>query len=186
MRGDPAGAGDGPAASPAVTSARRLRPRSMPTNSATNASARRRENAVRRVVLHQPPILHHGEPVAHADRLVDVVGDEDDGLAQPPQDRQELALQPLAHDRIDGAERLVHQHHRRIGRQRARDADPLPLAARKLAREAPQELAAARGRRASASPRRAPRSAASASRAGPARSRRSRRSSCAGTARPAG
>ena len=38
MRGDPAGAGDGPAASPAVTSARRLRPRSMPRNSATNAS----------------------------------------------------------------------------------------------------------------------------------------------------
>src|SRR3954470_23042790 len=100
----------------------------------------RRENAIRRVVLHQQPILHQGEPVAHPDRLVDVVGDEDDGLAQPAEDRQELALQPLAHDRIDGAEGLVHQHHGGIGRKRARDADPLPLASRKLAREAPQEL----------------------------------------------
>ena len=57
-------------------------------------------------------------------------------LLQPPQDAEELVLQPRAHDRVDGAERLVHQHHRRIGGERARDADALALPARQLARVA--------------------------------------------------
>ena len=47
---------------------------------------------------------------------------------------QELVLQPLAGDRVGGAERLVHQHHRRVGGERAGDADPLLLAAGQLAR----------------------------------------------------
>ena len=46
---------------------------------------------------------------------------------------QELVLQPLADDGVDRAERLVHEHHRRIGGQRPRDADALALAARQLA-----------------------------------------------------
>jgi hypothetical protein len=40
----------------------------------------------------------------------------------------------LRGDRIERAERLVHQHHRRIGGERARDADALLLAAGELAR----------------------------------------------------
>ena len=55
---------------------------------------------------------------------------------RPSQDAQELVLQMRARDRIDRAERLVHQHHRRIGRECARDADPLLLAAGELARKA--------------------------------------------------
>ena len=46
---------------------------------------------------------------------------------------QELVLQPLAHHRVDGAEGLVHQQHRRVGGERAGDADPLALAAGELA-----------------------------------------------------
>ena len=161
MRGDPAGAGDGPAASPAVTSARRLSaaidadelgdevvgaaPRGCAPACRTAPAARRFRMAM---------------PVAHPDRLVDVVGDEDDGLAQPPQDAEELVLQPRAHDRVDRAERLVHQQHRRVGGQRAGDADALPLAAGELARVAVAGTRAGRGRRASAARRRAPRSAA--------------------------
>ena len=70
--------------------------------------------------------------VAELDRLVDVVGDERDGLAELGLQPQELLLQPVADDRVDGAERLVHQHHRRVGGQRAGDADALLLAAGEL------------------------------------------------------
>ena len=46
---------------------------------------------------------------------------------------QELVLQALAGDRVDRAERLVHEHERRVGGQGARDADALALAAGELA-----------------------------------------------------
>ena len=45
---------------------------------------------------------------------------------------QELVLQALAVDRVDGAEGLVHEHQRRVGGQRARHADALALAAGEL------------------------------------------------------
>ena len=49
---------------------------------------------------------------------------------------QELVLEPVADDRVDGAERLVHEHDRRVRGERPGDADALPLAAGELAREA--------------------------------------------------
>ena len=76
--------------------------------------------------------LHDRDPVAHLDRLVDVVGDEDDRLAQLGLEAQELVLQALAVDRVDRAERLVHQHQRRVGGEGAGDADALALAAGEL------------------------------------------------------
>ncbi len=79
-----------------------------------------------------------GDLVAELDRLVDVVGDEDDGLAELALQAQELVLELLAHDRVDGAERLVHEHDRRVGRERAGDADALLLAAGELRRVAPR------------------------------------------------
>ena len=85
-------------------------------------------------------------PVAHPHRLVDVVGDHHDGLAQLALQPQELVLQPDAHDRVDGAERLVHQQHRRIGGQRPRHADALPLAAGELVRVAVARTSRGRGR----------------------------------------
>ena len=50
------------------------------------------------------------------------------------------ACRPRPHDRVDRAERLVHQHHRRIGGERARHADALALPAREMARIAVEEL----------------------------------------------
>ena len=47
---------------------------------------------------------------------------------------RDLVLQRRAHDRVDRAERLVHQQHVRLGRERARDADALRFAAGELAR----------------------------------------------------
>ena len=86
----------------------------------------------RRVLCQHPALLHHGHPVAHLDRLVDVVGDEQDRLADLRLEPQELVLEALPVDRVDGAEGLVHQHQRRVRGERARHADPLPLAAGQL------------------------------------------------------
>ena len=58
-------------------------------------------------------------------------------------DVEELVLQPGSHDRVDRGERLVHEHHRRVGGQGAGHAHPLALAARELGRV---PVAATRGR----------------------------------------
>ena len=90
-------------------------------------------------------MLHDRDAVAHLDRLVDVVGDEHDRLADLALEAQELVLQALAVDRVDRAEGLVHQHQRRVDRERAGHADALALAARELGREAVARLVRGRG-----------------------------------------
>ncbi len=50
--------------------------------------------------------------------------------------RSSLLLQLGAHDRVDGAERLVHEQDVGVDREPARNADALLLAARELARVA--------------------------------------------------
>ena len=100
--------------------------------------------------------------------------------------RQELVLQARAHDRVDRAERLVHQHQRRVGGERAREADALAL---RRPRAAPGSASRTpgRARRARAArPTRVADARPSASRAAAARWRCSPRSSCAGRGRPAG
>ena len=77
-----------------------------------------------------------GDAVAEAHRLLDVVGHEHHRLAHLGLQAEELALQPVAGDRVDGAERLVHEQHRRVGGQGPGHADPLALAARQLVRVA--------------------------------------------------
>ena len=82
------------------------------------------EDLVRRVVLREHAALAEDrDPVAELDRLVDVVRHEDDGLAHLGLEAEELVLEPVARDRIEGAEGLVHQHHRRIGGEGARQPD---------------------------------------------------------------
>ncbi len=78
-----------------------------------------------------------GDLVAELDRLVDVVRDEEDRLAELGLEPEELVLELLAHDRVDGREGLVHEHHRRVGRERPGDPDALLLPARELGRVAP-------------------------------------------------
>ena len=74
-------------------------------------------------------------------RLVDVeLGHEHDRLAHPLLETQKLVLQPASVDRVDRAEGLVHQHQRRIGRERAGHAHTLLLPARQLARVAGTDL----------------------------------------------
>ena len=95
------------------------------------------EDLHRRVVLREPAALAQDrDAVADLDRLVDVVRDEDHRLAQLLLQAEELVLQPSAHDRVDRAERLVHQHQRRVGGERTRKADALALTAGELRGEA--------------------------------------------------
>ena len=85
-------------------------------------------------------LTEDGDAVAHLDGLVDVVGDEDDGLLQLALEPEELVLEPVAGDRVDGAEGLVHQQHRGVGTERAGDTDALGLTAGELLRVAVAEV----------------------------------------------
>jgi len=67
--------------------------------------------------LNKMAIAHDRDLVAHLDRLVDVVGDEDHRLADLAVKPQEVVLEPLARDRIDCPERLIHQHDRGVCRE---------------------------------------------------------------------
>ena len=71
---------------------------------------------------------------ADEDRLVDVVGDEHDRLVELALQPEELALQLGPHDRVDRAERLVHQQDVRVGGEGAGDADALLLTTGQLRR----------------------------------------------------
>src|SRR6185436_3614291 len=53
----------------------------------------------------------HDHPIAEEHGLLDVVGDEDDGLVRALPDARDLFLHGLARLRVERAERLVHQQH---------------------------------------------------------------------------
>ena len=167
-------------------SASRFSARSAPTKSSTNSSAGAiRISAGVAYCATLPPSLHDRDPVAHLDRLVDVVGDEEDGLADLRLEAQELVLEALAVDRVDRPEGLVHQHHQRVGGERPGDADALLLAAGELRRVAVAELGVEADQRPAA--RSCGRgSAPCPSRAAAARWRCSRRSCGGGRGRSAG
>src|ERR1041384_704009 len=85
------------------------------------------------------PCFHQRDARAEHERLAHVVCDEHAGLAESFTQSGELALQTCTRQRIERAERLVHEQQRRVGRQRAPDADALPLPARQLARKTIRE-----------------------------------------------
>jgi hypothetical protein len=95
----------------------------------------------RRVLGEDAALAQDGNAVAHLDRVVDVVGHEDDRLADRVMQAQELVLQPRPRDRVERTEGLVHQHQRRVRRHRPRQPDALALAAGQLGRIAIQVLA---------------------------------------------
>ena len=68
------------------------------------------------------------------DALVDRVGDEDDGQFLRRPQLAQFVVQTLAREFVERGERLVHQQHRRLGRERAGDRDAHLHAARQLAR----------------------------------------------------
>ena len=67
---------------------------------------------------------------AEEHRFLDRVGDEDDGLAAFAPDPQHLQVHLFAGQRVERAERLVHQDQFRVVDERARDSGALLHAAR--------------------------------------------------------
>ncbi len=86
-------------------------------------------------MLQQSSLAHDGDAVAEPERLVDVVRHEDDRRAEAPLDAEQVVLRLAADDRVERAERLVHQQHVRLRGQRAGDPDALLLAARQFVRK---------------------------------------------------
>ena len=70
--------------------------------------------------------------IAQEQRLIQIMGDEDDGLAQPRLKFLQLQLHVMPDQRIEGRERLVHQQNLGIGGQRPGQTHALLHAARKL------------------------------------------------------
>ena len=132
----------------------------------------------------QPAVVQDADAIGQRHRLGHVVRDEDDALRDSRAwMRRNSLLQLAARDRIERAERLVHQQHRRIGGQRARDADALTLSAGQLVGPAARIGLRRRGRSARAARARARRRDRLATAPAAARRRCCRRRSDAETGR---
>ncbi len=77
---------------------------------------------------------HHGDPVAHRQRLLLVVRDEDERDPELGLQGLQLDLQVLAQARVERAERLVEEQHLRRQDEGPRERHPLLLPAGELAR----------------------------------------------------
>src|SRR5215831_20883077 len=81
------------------------------------------------------PRRHDHDLVGVQDRLGDRVRDEQDGLAPRLPDPQELEAHLLARERVERAERLVHQEQAWVGQQSTANGHALLHPARELARQ---------------------------------------------------
>ncbi len=77
--------------------------------------------------------LEQNDSRGEKEGFAQIVGDEDDGLAEAARQGAEFALEFGASDGIEGAKGLVHQKNGRIGGEGASNADALALAAGKFA-----------------------------------------------------
>ena len=116
----------------------------------------------RRPELLDAAVVDHHQAVAHRQRLLLVVGDEDERDADLALDPLELELHLLAQLEVERAERLVEQQHVRLVDDRAGERDALALSAGELDRFAGAEARA--GGPARVPPPRAPRRCARATR----------------------
>ena len=108
----------------------------VPTKSATNVVAGAHVELARGVDLLDAALVEDGDAVGHRQRLVLVVGDEDEGDAELALQLLQLALHLLAQLQVERAQRLVEQQHAGLVDQRARQGHALALAAGQLHRVA--------------------------------------------------
>jgi len=78
-------------------------------------------------------VLQDTDSIGEAKRFVEIVSDEDGGLAQLPPEPVELGLQVRSGNRIECSERFIEQDHIRIGSESPGDSDSLPLSSGKFA-----------------------------------------------------
>ena len=89
---------------------------------------------LRRADLDDLAVLHDGDAIGEPDRLVEIMGDEDDRLLEHALQAHEFRLHLAADQRIERRKRLVEEPDFGLDRQRAGNAHPLLLAAGKFAR----------------------------------------------------
>ena len=86
------------------------------------------------------PAREHDDAIAHSDRFLEVVRDEDDGLAaELAPNAKHVGLDEVPRLHVEGAERLVHQHEPGLVHHRGADRGALALAAGDLMRIAVAE-----------------------------------------------
>ena len=95
---------------------------------------------LRRVDLLDDAEAEHGDALAERHRLRLVVRDVERRHAEPPVELHQLGAHLDAQLRVEVRERLVHEERLRMPHDRAPHRDALALAARELARLAPQQL----------------------------------------------
>ena len=78
--------------------------------------------------------MHYADPVSQDDRFVNIVRDEQHRLASRRADPLQLALHVGTRMGVERRERLVHQQHIGLDRERAREVDALAHAAGELVR----------------------------------------------------
>src|SRR3990172_10012198 len=72
-------------------------------------------DCVRRVERHQAPLIQHTKPGREREGFSHVVSHHDNRLAELSLDAPKLAVQFRPSERVERAERLIHQEHRRGG-----------------------------------------------------------------------
>ncbi len=87
------------------------------------------------VIFERGPNRHDADPVGERYRLGDVVGHEHDGLAGALPDLQQHRMHAPPRQGVERSERLVHQQHLGLDRERARDLQALAHSARELGGE---------------------------------------------------
>ena len=102
--------------------------------SATNARRGPLVELLRRAELLDLPAAHDGDPVAHRQRLLLVVGDVDERDPDLDLDPLQLDLERLAELQVERAERLVEEEHVGPVDEGPGERDALLLAARQLVR----------------------------------------------------
>ena len=90
------------------------------------------EDVLRGADLDDASVAHHRDAVTEEHRLIEVVGDEDDGLLQFPLQLDELFLHLATDQRVESGEGFVHEEDVGLGRKRAGQADALLHAAGEL------------------------------------------------------
>ena len=117
-----------------------------PTQQVVAADEARRERPFRLLVedlrrrhLLDAAAVKHGDAVRHHHRFLLVVGNVDDGDAEPAVDAPDLVLHLLAQAAVERSQRLVHQHQARLEHQRPGNGHALLLPARQLVGTAPLE-----------------------------------------------
>jgi hypothetical protein len=96
---------------------------------------------LRRGAGHDVTGLEQDNAGSEKQRFTEIMGDEDDGLAEAAGESAEFALKLGAGDGVKCAERLVHQKDGRIGCKSTGDTDALTLASGKFAGAATSEFA---------------------------------------------